>query len=197
MQTAVNQARGTLEMIDTLTDDLVRGLPEETAKPDDALMQTITDGLTAGLENAGEVRYTDNSEDFTSEQLIRELEENNIKFTKENIVFITKDQTGQTVWLEKGNSSGGLEHITIRHADDFLSKNGVEESSIPAYLKSVFQTGEIEYSRISRNNGGFEKLYKYNGQYYLLSGIGENGFIVSAYPIGDAEAMKLIGRYKK
>ena len=149
------------------------------------------------LANTGEVGYTDNSEDFTSEQLIRELEENNIKFTKEKIVFITKDQTGQTVWLEKGNSSGGLEHITIRHADDFLSKNGVEESSIPAYLKSVFQTGEIEYSRISRNNGGFEKLYKYNGQYYLLSGIGENGFIVSAYPIGDAEAMKLIGRYKK
>ena len=44
-------------MIDTLTDDLVRGLPEGTAKPDEVLTQTITDGLTAGLENASEVGY--------------------------------------------------------------------------------------------------------------------------------------------
>ena len=38
-QTAVNQARGTLELIDTLTDDLVRGLPDGLAR-----QETSSDG---------------------------------------------------------------------------------------------------------------------------------------------------------
>ncbi|MBQ7523387.1 MAG: hypothetical protein IJT07_02575 [Oscillospiraceae bacterium] len=67
-QTAVNQARGTPELIDTLTDDLVRGLPDGTAQPDGALVQTITDGLTAGLANGAEVGYTDSA-------IVRSLED--------------------------------------------------------------------------------------------------------------------------
>lgn len=29
----------------------------------------------------------------------------------------------------------------------------------------------------------FERVYKYQGSYYILAGIGSNGFLVSAYPI--------------
>lgn len=52
------------------------------------------------------------------------------------------------MWLEKGNSSAGLEHI--------INGNG-------------------------RN--GFERIYYFDKKYYVLTGIGTNGFIVTAYPI--------------
>ena len=48
-----------------------------------------------------------------------------------------------------------------------------------------------------RNREGIEKLYSYNGKYYLLTGVGTNGFLVSAYPIKEKEAIKLKARYKK
>ena len=36
-------------------------------------------------------------------KLIAELKKSGVKFTEQDIVFITKDKTGQIVWLEKGN----------------------------------------------------------------------------------------------
>jgi len=36
-------------------------------------------------------------------ELIRELVAAGVSFTEDEIVFITKDATGQIVWLEKGN----------------------------------------------------------------------------------------------
>lgn len=57
--------------------------------------------------------------------------------------------------------------------------------------------GEIKYSCIKEINGkrGYEKLYLYKKQYYFISGIGINGFIISIYPKNDNEALKLIRRY--
>lgn len=114
-------------------------------------------------------------------------------------MFITKDRTGQTVWLEKGNTSTGLQHIVTRHAKDFQEKHGIAKSQISDHLNNVFSTGNIEYSRITNRNGrkGYERLYSYKGKYYLQTGVGTNGYIVSAYPISSAEAIKLIERYKK
>ena len=40
-------------------------------------------------------------------------------------------------------------------------------------------------------------MYSHNGKYYLLSGVGNDGYIVSAYPIKEKEAIKLIRRYGK
>lgn len=114
-------------------------------------------------------------------------------------MFITKDRTGQTVWLEKGNISTGLQHIVTRHAKDFQEKHGIAKSQISDHLNNVFSTCNIEYSRITNRNGrkGYERLYSYKGKYYLQTGVGTNGYIVSAYPISSAEAIKLIERYKK
>ena len=44
------------------------------------------------------------------------------------------------------------------------------------YLKNVVCYGEV----ISEK--GFERKYYYNGGYQVVTGIGSNGFIVSAYP---------------
>ena len=70
-------------------------------------------------------------------------------------------------------------------------------NKIASHLETVFRQGKVEYSRVKPENGGYERLYSHNGKYYLLSGVGTNGYIVSAYPIGEKEALTLIGRYGK
>ena len=134
----------------------------------------------------------------SSEALVKQLEQSGVKFSKKDMVFVTKDKTGQVVWLEKGNESSGLQHIVSRHADDFQSKHGVSKSQISNHLNDVFTSGKVEYSRITQKNGrtGYERLYSYNGKYYLQTGVGTNGYIVSAYPISKKVAIKLIERYK-
>lgn len=84
-----------------------------------------------------------------------------------------------------------------KYADDFQTKHGVAKAEIAGHLETVFRQGKVEYSRITPKTGGYERLYSHNGKYYLLSGVGKNGYIVSAYPIGEKEALKLIGRYRK
>ena len=44
---------------------------------------------------------------------------------------------------------------------------------------------------------GVDVTPHFSRKYYLLSGVGKNGYIVSAYPIGEKEALELIGRYGK
>lgn len=135
----------------------------------------------------------------TRSQLIQELKDNKVKFSEKDIKFITKDKTGQTVWLESGNSGAGLEHIISRHEKDFQSKHGISKSELPNHLNQIFSNGKVEYSRVAQRAGrsGYEKLYSYNGKYYLLPGVGSNGYIVSAYPLSTTEAIKLIRRYGK
>ena len=89
--------------------------------------------------------------------------------------------------------------------DAFFAKHNVSKENIASHIKEIVTNGNIEYSRLTmrRNREGIEKLYSYNGKYYLLTGIGTNagigtnGFMVSAYPIKEKEALKLKARYKK
>lgn len=141
-------------------------------------------GFHGGFGNTKHVKKNE------TEDLIKELENNGVKFSKEDIVFITKDKTGQIVWLEKGNSSAGLEHIlngngkTQGHADDFAKAFGVSKGEIPEYLNRVISHGEVISSILIEkgNREGFERIYYYEGKHYVVTGIGSNGFIVSAYP---------------
>ena len=149
-------------------------------------------GMHGGFGNG-----TRGARDEITANLITGLKKAGVKFSKKNMVFITRDGTGQTVWLEKGNRSTGMQHIILRHANDFQTKHGVAKTEIASHLETVFRRGTVEYSRVTRGNGGYERLYSHNGKYYLLSGVGKNGYIVSAYPIGEKEAWKLIGRYGK
>lgn len=125
-----------------------------------------------------------------SDSLIKELERNGVKFTKENIVFITKDQTGQIVWLETGNKSAGLSHIldgdgiTSGHAADFERAFGVSREQIPNYLEKVIRYGTVVDNKIVKRGSreGYERTYYYDGKHYVVTGIGTNGFVISAYP---------------
>lgn len=160
----------------------------------------VTSGDQISLESL-EARNTaiENEEMVATQLLIKEIESNGTKFTKEHMVFIIRDKTGEIMWLETGNSNAGLEHIISRHADDFKSKHNIAKDGIAKHLKNVFSEGTVIYSReIKKNNRrGLEKLYFYKDKYYLLSGVGTNGFIVSGYPIDKEVALKLKERYRK
>lgn len=152
-------------------------------------------GGFGGTEGGASPKPADNegkSTNIPSEQtLIAELEKKGIKFTKQDIVFITKDGTGQTVWLEKGNSSAGLEHIlngdgkSPGHAADFEKAFGIQRANIPSFLKNVISNGRVVSNTLKLVNGrqGYERIYYYDGKHYVLTGIGTNGFLVSAYPV--------------
>lgn len=129
------------------------------------------------LERLAEQGYIDS--------LLSELDDDNAKYTIENIRFIARDTTGQIIWLEKGNSEAGLDHILIRHATDFENKLGVDKKYIAIVLYDIVSTGQVVSNKIKRRNGrdNFERIYKYQDSYYILAGIGSNGFLVSAYPV--------------
>ncbi len=135
----------------------------------------------------GETQGTKNS---VAEELIAELKKNKVKFTEENIVFITKDATGQIVWLELGDKSAGLRHIldgngrSSGHAADFERAFGISKEHIPSYLEKVICHGKVVGNKIVKKGSreGYERTYYYEGEYYVITGIGTNGFVVSAYP---------------
>ena len=126
----------------------------------------------------------------SSEKLVKQLEQSGVKFSKKDMVFVTKDKTGQVVWLEKGTLSAGQKHIldgdgkSPGHAEDFQRAFGISRSEIPAHIEKVITNGTVVDNKLKpiRNRMGYERTYYYNGEYYVVTGIGTNGYIVSAYP---------------
>ena len=127
---------------------------------------------------------------LVDKNIVSEMERNNIKFAKEDLIFTTKDKTGQLIFLEKGNSSAGLQHILDGngdkegHAEDFKRAVGISREEIPNYLHKVITHGTIIKEEVKTFGGktGYERDYYYNGKYFVVTGIGTNGFLVSAYP---------------
>ena len=88
---------------------------------------------------------------------------------------------------------------TKGHEDDFVVKHKVSREKVVDHIRKVITHGKVEYSAITNRGGkpGYEKLYLYRGKYYMVGAIGLNGFVVSAYPIDSAEAMRKIEENKK
>ena len=62
------------------------------------------------------------------------------------------------------------------------------------FLKKVISEGDVVSNMLKpvKNRMGYERIYYYNGEFYLLTGVGTNGFISSAYPIGISNFKKLM-----
>ena len=58
-------------------------------------------------ENILKKQFEKIAQRLSEKQLIKELEQSKVKFSKEEIVFITKSKSGKIVWLEKGNEKAG------------------------------------------------------------------------------------------
>ena len=143
-----------------------------------------------GLENENKAEYAGKS--ISNNPLVKQLLDKGVKINLNDTLFVAKDKTGLIVWLEKGSSKAGLNHIlngdgkTPGHADDFKKAFGVSRSDVPKFLKNVISNGKLVSNKtivLGSGKVGYERIYYYNGSYHLVTGIGTNGYIVSAYPI--------------
>lgn len=148
-------------------------------------------GQTKGAANPN------NATNESEASLKFELRSKKIKFNEADMVFVTRDGSGQIVWLEKGNSSVGLNHILdekdgcLGHVKDFEQAFGVCRNHVGFYLKKVIQKGTVVSNRtvyIGTCKKGYERVYEYKSNHYIVTGIDINGFIVLAYPIRKDEA---------
>ena len=125
-------------------------------------------GLPKGAGNA--------VKNLKPQNLMDELAQSGVKYTPDNVVMVTKTHDGKLMWLEKGDSSAGLQHIVDGHASDFANR-GIND--IPDFLNSTLQEMPVK-TGISK--AGPYAEYLINGKMYRV-GYGTNGFVVSFYPI--------------
>lgn len=157
--------------------------------------KTRNSGISHGTigfpqETLKQRNLTNKVEDLIKKQMIQPLIDAKVKFCEKDVLFVTKDQSGQTIWLENGNENVGLKHILygnkekVGHKKDFEKAFNVKEVDIPNFLKEFMTNGKIISNKLKSIGTiqGFERIYEYNGKYVVVSGIGTNGFIVSAYP---------------
>lgn len=167
--------------------------------------KTSKSGLGIGVGTSPQGSITQSDFDDKVKELLKNVDmlqplvDAKVKFNANDVLFVTKDKGGQLIWLEKGNNDVGLNHILKKHADDFSTKHNVSRENIVGHINDIVTNGNIEYPRVTKRGTreGIEKLYLYKGKYNLLTGVGTNGFMVSAYPIKEKEAIKLKERYKK
>ena len=90
------------------------------------------------------------------------------------------------IFLERGNSKAGLQHIWERHHQDFknLAKGITKESDLSAYIYNTMKLGHSGtwgYQKCTKiKTGGFEVVYIVHEKLYLHVVFGGNGFIVTA-----------------
>lgn len=127
-------------------------------------------------------KASDQTNKLSNSQYLKEMSDSGIKFSPENILRVEKLADGRIVFLEKGNSSAGLQHIVERHADEF-AKIGVLEAQIPDIIMDAVSSKPIGY----QGSGTGRPIYEVtiNGQKQKIAvTTGSNGFIVGANPAG-------------
>ena len=116
---------------------------------------------------------------FTTKSLLKEMSAQGIKFTPENIVSVAKDSSGKIIFLEKGNSKAGLQHIVEEHGSQF-AQIGVSEARIPnVVMKAVVDRKIVGYQGAGTGRPIYETVI--NGKKYNIAvTVGNNGYIVGA-----------------
>ncbi|MGC6389065.1 VENN motif pre-toxin domain-containing protein [Ewingella sp. S1.OA.A_B6] len=116
---------------------------------------------------------------LVTKSLFKEMATQGIKFTPENVVSAAKDNSGKIIFLEKGNSSSGLQHIVEEHGSQF-AKIGVSEARIPDVIMKTVTDGKIVgYQGTGTGRPIYETMI--NGEKYNIAvTVGNNGYIVGA-----------------
>jgi filamentous hemagglutinin len=109
-----------------------------------------------------------------------------VKFTPQNVLATGTAPSGQTVFLETGSPSSGLQHIIDEHASDFANI-GVPESQISnVVMQAVTEGNVVGY----QGAGTGRPIYQItiNGQSQRIAiTVGSNGYIVGANPAGSGK----------
>ena len=135
-----------------------------------------TRGGRANFVTAGDI----SSSDSLAKDIISEMEEENIKFTKNKIVFAARLDNGRKIFLEKD----ALNHIIKEHGRHFESAFDIKSSEVPTLLSDTISKGKLISSTYHESNGisGYRSKYYYQGRYMVVYGIATNGYIETAYP---------------
>ena len=96
----------------------------------------------------------------------------------------TEVYSSKTIFLEEGDSRGGLVHIMQGHGNDFQTKLGaVGEQAVADKIHSIVLKGDFcTYGFQEDPRGGFSLCYQINESLYLIVVVSNKGFIVSSYP---------------
>jgi filamentous hemagglutinin len=161
-------------------DDFRRELAEEFGLDEPAGQEVLTD------EDPGDkVETHDDIPPVTSaasRALIAEVQARGDKISPDEVLGITRDLSGQIVWLEKGNlgeKPSGLTHILDRHEKE-LNAAGITSHNIPNFVLTAVAKGKIIGYQ---GNGTGRAIYEfeYHGTKYKIAvSVGSNGYIVGA-----------------
>ncbi|MFI5896483.1 WXG100 family type VII secretion target [Actinoplanes sp. NPDC051513] len=117
------------------------------------------------------------------QDLIDELERAGVKHNPDDILEIGRDASGRILFLEKGSSRAGMQHILERHAQDFTNV-GVPEDKIGRLVFEAVTTGEVVGTEGRRSPRILYEVVFEGRTYRLAVTVGSNGFIVGANPVG-------------
>ncbi|HAT3234951.1 TPA: VENN motif pre-toxin domain-containing protein [Serratia marcescens] len=116
---------------------------------------------------------------LTTKSLFKEMTIQGIKFTPENVVGAAKDNSGKIIFLEKGNSKSGLQHIVEEHGDQF-AQIGVSEARIPDVVMKAVTDGKIVgYQGAGAGRPIYETMID-GKKYNIAVTVGSNGYVVGA-----------------
>ena len=133
-----------------------------------------TPGKLVGAGTAGTVADAN-----TWPALIDELVGNGVKVTPTGLMRIQKLNDGQIVFLERGNSRSGLQHIVERHGAQF-SKAGIPETKVADFLMDALKNGRIVgYQGRSNTRPIYEVNYEGRVLRVAIT-TSSNGYVVGA-----------------
>jgi hypothetical protein len=113
--------------------------------------------------------------------LIAELKAAREKFSESDLLWIFKNNEGRIIFLEKGNSTAGLEHI-LNHKNDFINK-GIKDIDISDFIMQALKENKIVgYQGTGTGRPIYELIYRGKKQQVAIT-TGSNGFVVGANPI--------------
>ena len=115
------------------------------------------------------------------------------KYTKDDAEL----RKTRIVFLEEGSDRGGLRHI-LKHAQQFKDKfPGIESNNdVSKFIEHTMENYQPFGSKKGKNEG-ITVVYRFEGDKYLVVGIGSNGFIVTAHPSSKKKVFQSLGLNEK
>ena len=131
------------------------------------------------VKNAGEI------ENLINKALIQELK--GVKFTEENLKFITKNVDGIIIFLEKGSTKSGLEHIIKGKWNGKIDFQDLFNGKIEEMVENMYKAikNEKYIKKIIDSSGRISYIYKIQttkGLREFKIAVGSNGYIVTFFP---------------
>jgi len=125
--------------------------------------------------------------ELLNKKLIQELREKGVKFTEENLEFITKNIDGMIIFLEKGSKTSGLEHIIEGKWNGRIDFQNLFNGKIKEMVDNIYKAikNEKYIKKTIDSSSRLSYVYKIQttkGLREFKIAVGSNGYIVTLFP---------------